>query len=227
MRGVVAEIGRVWPPCAGRGPLVVETWATSEGITNRMVVPSSPALMVRLGTTVLPGLRLELEDVRARRPRGLSAGLYMRGPRLGGRLRGDVTNTNSASLLAVLSGVRGKETVIVQWVVAPMTRNHPKGEEISRSQFDLEIVASGRVAAWAPRRDPRRIARAPGWTPVPAGAKRDGWAELSIYSSSPARCPKATAAPLHLAISTDNPGVGRTCRMAKWLGGCERARSRC
>lgn len=152
LRTLVAEIGRVWPPRAGRGPLVIETWATAEGVVHRLNAPSSPGLLLRLASTTLPGLRLEL-DSSTPRPGGFPAGAYLKGPRIGGRLRSDLVESSGSSLLAVFSGVRGRETLILQWVVAPMTRGRPPRDEADRRGFDLEVVAAGRVAAWSPRRD--------------------------------------------------------------------------
>ena len=139
---------------APRSFICLEVWATHSGIEHFITVPRAGAAITAL-TSALPGLRIESADRPTNALNGTTSGIQISGP-TPGLLRTDITGDTSAALLASVSGLARSETVIVQWLITPLVRTRlPLVQEkaLDKRQRDkrseTEIVASGRIAAWA------------------------------------------------------------------------------
>lgn len=149
---LVSDTGRVWPPWASHGPLVIETVATRSAISHRLTTNRSQSSLIRLATAALPGLRIEAETDQPLLPRSPSSGVRLLGPARG-MFRTDLAQPLNTSLLAALTGLRAGEVMVIQWLVAPLgpSRHRPPAvEAIDREKrSELEVAAAGRVAASA------------------------------------------------------------------------------
>lgn len=154
LRALLATIGQTSRLDPSRWFLCLEVWATAKGITHLLTAPDSAPVVAAL-TTALPGIRVEGDERSTGHLSGSSSGLQLLGP-TPGVLRTDIPDDTTASMLASMSELRRGETVVVQWLVAPLVRSTPwitrpkdpdRIEKAKRSE--AEVVACGRVAAWA------------------------------------------------------------------------------
>ena len=167
LRGLLAAAGRSQRLFTGRRFICLELWANGEEITHLLTVPAGKAAIDVLSSAI-PGVRIETAERRTAPLTGVSVGVRLAGP-MPGVLRTDMGAETATALLASVSGLRQGETVVVQWLIAPLHRSrtilgHP--EELDRVQrakrSETETVACGRVAAWAPHaRRARELAFAP------------------------------------------------------------------
>jgi len=134
--------------------ICLEVWATHSGIEHFVTGPREGAAIAAL-TSALPGLRIESAERPTNALRGTTSGIQISGP-TPGLLRTDIAEDTSAALLASVSGLSTGETVIVQWLIAPLVRTTlplVERKDLDKKQRDkrseTEIVASGRIAAWA------------------------------------------------------------------------------
>lgn len=155
LRSLLATIGRTSRLDPSRRFLGLEVWATAKGITHLLTVPETAPIVSAL-TTALPGVRVEESDRPTDLLTGSSAGVQLLGP-TPGVLRTDIADDTAASVLASMSDLRRGETLIVQWLIAPLIRSRswltPSKDDPDRieklKRAEAEVVACGRVAAWA------------------------------------------------------------------------------
>lgn len=155
LRSLLATIGRTSRLDPSRRFLCLEVWATAKGITHLLTVPDTAPVVSAL-TTALPGVRVEESERPTDRLTGSSAGVQLLGP-TPGVLRTDIADDTAASVLASMSDLRRGETLVVQWLIAPLIRSRswllPSNDDPDRieklKRAEAEVVACGRVAAWA------------------------------------------------------------------------------
>lgn len=126
-------------PLAGEPTIVFELWGTSTGITHRIKVPWQGAeYIVGQLHSLVPGIRLTPEEEFPRRVwvKAVELGLTHSARQL------DIPEPEilAKSLLSSIQPLKDDETIIVQWVVAPLPRipkpqyMHARSE---RSVFDM------------------------------------------------------------------------------------------
>ncbi|WKZ83229.1 MAG: type IV secretion system DNA-binding domain-containing protein [Acidimicrobiia bacterium] len=155
LRSLLATIGRTGRLDPSRRFLCLEVWATAKGITHLLTVPETAPIVSAL-TTALPGVRVEESERPTEDLAGSSAGIQLLGP-TPGVLRTDIADDTATSVLAAMSDLRRGEILVVQWLIAPLIRSRswlmPSKDAPDRieklKRAEAEVVACGRVAAWA------------------------------------------------------------------------------
>jgi len=188
--------------------------------------------MTRLATAALPGLRLELVDQPWMLPPGPSAGVRLLGPARG-LIRTDLPEDLSTVILAALGGLRGAETVVLQWLISPLKtprrRLAPqtKADELKRGEF--EVVAAGRIAGVAGTNERARVlvdrlARLLRQSKSDTGGFRLRWSQL-VARDVRQRRPPIWIWPSHLNVNELLGVVGLPVGEA-WVPGLTRGISR-
>lgn len=128
--------------------LVLETWATQQGIEHKLKVPWTHAdHIVQQLRSLVPGIRVEPEDEwpeRRRWTQSVEVGLRQSHRQLRIYNGADA----ATSILASLQPLEAGETVMVQWVVSPMTpeRLPIHGEAKSTEQGILSLLTNGNAS---------------------------------------------------------------------------------
>lgn len=117
----------------GGSPTVVfEMWATNKGIAHRLKVPWQHAdYVIGQLRSLIPGIRVSPVEKHERRVwvRAVEVGLSQSAR----QLQIYSTKDTAASLLAAVQALEENECVMVQWVAAPMRRQHKPIHKESRS----------------------------------------------------------------------------------------------
>ncbi len=136
--------------------IVFETYATSDGITHRILVPAMDAeYIVGQLRSLVPGTVVTPIEHRERIQ--WKAGLKVSMSRPARTVRATEPNDMAASLLASVSSLADDESVLIQWIVSPAPRERPPSRQSARSvEFDLFRAIRGRTEAMADEIDDRR-----------------------------------------------------------------------
>ncbi len=136
-------------------------WANTTGISHLVTTPDSRSSIAAL-SAALPSARIEESERPIEILNGVKIGLKVSGP-AEGILRTDISSETAHALLAGMSDLHDGETVVVQWLVAPLQRTRmplAPPEELDRVQrakrSETEVVATGRIGVWAGHTDRAR-----------------------------------------------------------------------
>lgn len=155
LRAATGSIGR-GSRLAGVPTIVFETFATSDGIVHRLLIPAMDAeYIVGQLRSLVPGIHVTPDYDRP--ALHWNAGLHVKMSRPMRTMRATEPNDMAASLLASVSSLADEETVLIQWIVSPAPQQRPPSKTNAPSaDFDLFRALRGRTAAHPDEIDDRR-----------------------------------------------------------------------
>lgn len=127
--------------------LVFETWATSSGLTHRLMIPTSAAEYVAAQLrTHGRGITVTKDETRPDITWTAGVEVGMSSPLR--QLRIQKHSDLAASLLGSVQALQGDEVVLMQWVVTPARFERPPSREVHPTSADFRV---GRSLLGAPR----------------------------------------------------------------------------
>lgn len=126
--------------------IVFETWTTDQGITHRLLVPSSDAtFIVSHLESMIPGTYVALDDSRPEIEWSEVTEVGMTRPAR--TLNIPSGSDMSHSILTSLQAMEGDQTVLVQWVIAPCKPEQPPTKQSLSYEAGLTRKLVGRLNA--------------------------------------------------------------------------------
>jgi DNA helicase HerA-like ATPase len=158
-----------WRRAFGAPAIVVELWATAEGVEHILTLPETRAEYV-LGAlrAAIPGLRISDDDLPAPLDADLARELRVSGS---GLLRTDAAAASNAGILAALDPLREGEQAALQYVIVPTGRSTwtwmlehigataPDDPSRESAEPDFAVAIRVGVATASPKRSRQLIAR--------------------------------------------------------------------
>lgn len=219
LRSLLSSQTARFRPGGPRSMICLEVWATDRGIDHYITVTQPEAAIAAL-TAALPGVRAEDAERPVDKLTGSSSGIQLAGPK-SGMVRTDIASDTATALLASMSTVGRGEHLVLQWLIAPIRRTqwstllnppHDADKTDRAKRSEAEVVAAGRVAAWA--RTPRRAsslvastARAARSVSGPDGAMSQRRSRRVAQSVERIRSPTMVW-PSHMNVTELSPLVG-------------------